>query len=228
MKKRMISFFLTLVIFFSMSISAFASDDSSVPPITMEDINSDETKVIYTSEESVFYPDPSEAMPLTYGTYPIYTRVIIRQSSSNGIIECDSAIGTYASIAAIALSFFGGVPAMTVSTILSVVGLVAGTNTYTQAKTFKSYVSYQKQGEARWADESYYTPWVFSGKRDYYKHVLGATRNSSGLWTTKSKDYLDSPQKTDIGFKYNNSDSWFREEARQRCLTQMILDDLPW
>ncbi len=224
MRRKILAAFVTLIMVFSVSISSFAY----IPHITMEDINSGETKVIYTSEEAVFYPDPNEIRPLTIGTYPIYTRLRTIQGSSNGIIECDSEIGNYASIASIALSFFGSVPAMTVSTILSVVGLIASQNTYAQAKTFKSYVTYQKQGEARWADETNYLPWVFSGKRDWYKHVLGATRNSSGIWTTKSTDYLSSPAATDIGMKYNNSEAWFLEEARQRCVAQLILDDLPW
>lgn len=38
-----------------------------------------------------------------------------------------------------------------------------------QAKTFKSYVDYPKEGQAKWLDEAEYTPWVFSGKRNYYK-----------------------------------------------------------
>lgn len=192
----------------------------------MNDILSSEEKTIYTSEETLFYLEDGIA-PYS-GQYPISTRVRTIQSSSNGIKEKDSAIGNFSSIASIALSFVSFPGSMTVSTIFSVVGMAASASTYSQAKTYVSYVQYQKQAEAKWADDSSYSPWVFSGKRNYYKHVLAGTRNSSGKWTTKTHDYLDTPAYTAIGSYYNKSDTWFKEEARQRIQNGLILTDLPW
>lgn len=194
--------------------------------ITMNDILSGEEKIIYTSEETLYYPE--DGISAYSGQYPISTRVRTIQSSSSGIKERDSAIGTFSSIASIALSFVNFPGSMTVATIFSVVGLTASASTYSQAKTFTSYVQYQKQAEAKWADDSSYSPWVFSGKRNYYKHVLAGTQNSSGQWTTKSHDYLSDPAYTAIGSYYNKSDSWFKEEARKRIQNGLILTDLPW
>lgn len=227
--KKMVSIAVCFSLLLSYSAGAINQNpetDNDSGSITMNDILTPEKKTIYISDETLFYPG-NNIVPNS-GQYPISTRVRVVQSSSNGLIEEDSAIGTYASIGGIALSFVKFTGSIVVSTIFSVVGLVASPNTYCQAKTFTSYVQYQKQGEAKWADDSAYSAWVLSGKRDYYKHILGGTRNSNGQWTTKSYDYLDSPAHTDIGLYYNNSDSWFKDQANQRIQNGLMLFDLPW
>ena len=195
--------------------------------MSIEDIYSSEEKTIYVSEEIVH--STKDGMQLyTYGKEPLTTRVRTVQSSSNGLIESGSAVGNYADIASYILSFIPGIPSMTVSAIFSTVNLIASADQYSQAKTYYSYVQYIRQGEAQWADESGYTPWVFSGKRDYYKHVLAAIQRTDGRWTTETKDYLASPARTDKGVYYDYDNSWFHEQARQRAWSRSALYDLPW
>lgn len=115
-----------------------------------------------------------------------------------------------------------------VATILSVAGIAAGNSTYVQAKTFTSYVQFIKKGEARCSDVSSYTAFVFSGKRNHYKHVLGGKKNRSGKWVMNIHNYLDAPAYVQSGRYYNQSDSWFKEQAKQRLLSGGRLDDMPW
>ena len=97
-----------------------------------------EKKTISISEESVYYPkDRSSNNIKSKGKYPIYSRVITTQSSSNGIKQCASKTGVYSSIASFALSFVPGIKAMTVSQIFGAVSLAVSNEQYTQAKTFK-------------------------------------------------------------------------------------------
>lgn len=227
--KKIIAIVVGLSIICSSQISVFAYENTmNSESITMEEIYDEEEREIYISDETLFYNNSSKSAQRSYGTYPISTRVRVVQSSSNGMIECDNAIGTFSSIASIALSFIPGVSAMTVSTIFSVVGIVAGQNQYSQAITYKSYIDYQKQGEAKWADESTYTPYVYSGKRNYYKHVMATKMNSNGTWTGKVYNYTSTPARTDTSTYYNNSDSWFKNQAYDRCVSGLILYDLPW
>lgn len=199
----------------------------SEQPISMKDINSDKVETIYLSDETVFVPEKISDITYTFGKYPIYTRIQTTKSASNGVAVCSSKTGKYSSIASFALSFFKNVPAMRISQIFSVVSLAVDSNQYSQAKTMKSYIDYRKNGQARWADESYST-YVCSGRREYYKHVLAAKKNANETWSTKTKDYTDKPAAVDQGNYYKNSDSWFKEQARQRIQTGSILMDLPW
>lgn len=101
-------------------------------------------------------------------------------------------------------------------------------NSYTQAKTFYSYVQYLKLGQAKWSDDPGYANYVTSGKRNYYKHVLSGKRGSNGQWTTETRDYLESPAYVMKGLYYDKSVSWFKEQARQRIANLNPLIDLPW
>lgn len=230
MKKRIFAILLCMTLLFSTTIAHATNNESykENPSITMDEINSSATELVYMSDETLFWPDPANLLNRSFGTYPISTRVTIQSSSSNGILEQDSQVGNYASIASLGLSFSGIAPLMTVSTILSVVGLVASQNTYVEAKTFISYQQFRKQAEARWADESVYTACAVSGLRNYYKHVLGATENAQGKWTTKSRDYLDTPCKVIKGSFYNNTDTWFKQQASERLQSGSMLLDIPW
>lgn len=117
---------------------------------------------------------------------------------------------------------------MRISQIFSVVSLAVSNNQYSQAQTFRSYVDYRKEGQAKWSNDKAYSTWVMSGRREYYKHVLAAKRTKTGKWTTKTRDYLSAPARVDKGTYYLKSDTWFKEQARQRILTTNLLDDLPW
>lgn len=226
-KIKLVAMLMSLVLLFTaLPVQAVNMHDITDKMITIDDIYNPEPVTIYISDESIYFPNGP--ISKAYGTYPIYTRVRVVQRSSNGLIERDSKLGTYASIASIALSFAGYAPAMTVGTILSVVGLFAGSSTYVQGKTYTSYVEYVKNGEAKWSDDPAYSTWVASGKRDHYKHVLGGKQNDNGQWTTSTKDYLSSPVSVDIGSFFNNSDSWFKTQAEQRIQSGLFLDDLPW
>ena len=222
--------FISIMICFAMLLSAtqiYASDYDLCDSAYMEDILSQEEKILYESEETIFYPN-SDSANMKSGVYPIYTKFRTTQSSSGGLSQCDSATGVLSGVGAIVLSFWGGVPGMAVSTILSIVGIAASSNQNVQAVTYKSHIEYQKQGMARWSDEPAYTAWVISGKRNYYKHIMGAKLNSNGQWTTNTKDYLDSPASVAQGQFYNNSESWFKDQAYQRCQTGSLLLDYGW
>lgn len=217
-----------MIVSIAFNPTVFAQMPDGSDSVTMEDICDNTKKVIYVSDETLFYPIKEEQINRLAGQYPIYTRVSVDQSSSNGLIERASKFGTYISIASFALGFIKGVPGMTVSTILSIVGLAVSSSTYVQAKTYTSYVQFLKKGEARWSDSPSYYTYVYSGKRNHYKHVLGGNKNSLGQWTTYTEDFLDSPCKVDKGNFYDNSNSWFKEQAHQGLLTGYILDDMPW
>lgn len=203
--------------------------EMSKESVTMEDINMNGEKTISISEESVYYPkDRSSNNIKSKGKYPIYSRVITTQSSSNGIKQCASKTGVYSSIASFALSFVPGIKAMTVSQIFGAVSLAVSNEQYTQAKTFKSYVDYRKEGQAKWSNDKTYSTYVYSGKRNYYKHVLAAIRKSGNKWTTKSRDYINSPSKIVKGNYYDKNEKWFKNQATQRIQNGIILDDVPW
>ncbi|MGI5971727.1 MAG: hypothetical protein ACOX7P_08400 [Oscillospiraceae bacterium] len=234
--KKMISLFLCSILVFSLITNVFAADapsasegisaaDITPESVTKEDLYLTDPITLYTSPEVAYTPkNPTKA-----GVYPIYSRYRLEQSgSSNGLIERDNQIGNYISIASIALSFSGYAPAMTVATIFSIVGLAVSQNTYSNAKTYTSYVQYTKYGESRWSDETNYTAMVLSGRRNHYKHVLAATKNSSGQWTSDTEDFLDTPCTVESGNYYNNSGSWFIQESATRFVAGEVLYDLPW
>ena len=222
-------FFLVVSTTFSSPVFAVGNEiPDNLDSVTLEDINDNAKKIIYESDETLFYPIEGKQVNRLAGQYPIYTRVRVEQSSSNGTTERANKLGTYSSIASTLLGFIKGVPAMAVSNILSVVGLAASSSTYVQARTYTSYVQFLKKGEARWSNSSSYSPYVYSGKRNHYKHVLGGRRSSTGQWTTKSYDYLSTPVKIDKGNFYDNSNNWFKEQAQQRLVTGNTLDDMPW
>lgn len=227
MSRKIFAILLALVFVLPIPLCASAVEVAS-PTITMDDIYSEETVVIYVSDETAFYPDPSTATPMTYGTYPIYTRVITTKSSSSGIILRDSVLGTYASIAGTALSFISGILPMTVSAIISATQLYVSSSDYVQVETYTSYIRYVRRGEARWADESTYTPWIYSGKEETYKHVLSAKKLSTGLWSTETKDYTDEPALIKVGMNYGQPDSWFKQQAYERCIIMDLYDEMPW
>lgn len=229
--KKHMKLLTSLILCFTMCTSSIIvrASDISNKPITMEDINSSETKTIYTSEETVYWPDSKQLSTKASGEYPIYTRVKTTQSSSNGTIQQSSKTGLFASIASTVLSFkLTGVAGMTVSAILSAVGVAASEEQYVQTRTFISYIDYEKHGQARWSNESTYSTWVVSGKRNYFKHVQGGTQNSSGNWELYVKNYTSSPAKTLTGVYYNNADSWFKDQSYQRIQTGQILFDTPY
>jgi len=224
---RFFAVFLIFSIIFASSSNVYADNNthnSEKSKITMEDINSSEVKIIYTSQETVLFGNKSGLRAV----YPIYTRVQVVQSSSNGITERGNRIGIFSSISSFALSFISGITAMTVSQILSAVSLVVSNTSYVQSRTFTSFVQYQKSGQARWADQTAYTSWVVSGVRNYYKHILGAKQLSNGQWATHTRDYLESPARIDKGMFYDNTDNWFKTQASQRIQTGQFLFDLPW
>lgn len=231
--KRKLAFLLVMVMILSSNvIPAFAKNNTLdyifSDHVTLEDIYAEGEKILYTSEVSEYYQINSETSIRSTGQYPIYTRVQTSQSSSNGLKQCSSKTGTYSSIASYALSFVKGIPAMRISQIFGAVSLAVGSDQYSQAKTFYSYVSYRKEGQAKWSSDNGYSTKVMSGKRNYYKHVMAGKKLSNGKWTTKTKDYLSSPAKTITGTYYTKSNSWFKEQAKQRLLTGSILDDIPW
>lgn len=235
MKKLLKAIMTTIILSLFVSLLAFAEDNNGLEAhITMSDIYSKETEIISVSDVSAFMPEkengiePQMVPKKVSGKYPIYTIVVTEKSSSAGLKLCSSKVGTYASIASFALSFISGVPAMRVSQILGAVSLAVGGDTYTQAKTFISYIEYRKKGEARWSNFKSYNTYVMSGKRNYYKHVLGGKRKSNLQWTTKTRDYLDKPAKVVKGTFYDKPNSWYKEQARQRLLTGSMLIDLPW
>lgn len=161
-KNKLVSMFMCVIVIFA-ALPIHATNPSKIydEKVTMDDINNSKLVTIYISDETLFFLDNllsnGKINPMRYGSYPIYTRVRVVQSSSNGLIERDSKLGTYSSISSIVLSFSGYAPAMTVSTILSVVDLVVGNSTYVQGKTYISYVQYVKNGEARWSNDSAYS-----------------------------------------------------------------------
>ena len=169
----------------------------------------------------------SGLLPFAAGDFPITTRVTVSQSSSNGTALCDSTEGLFANIANTLLSFTQGIPAMRVSQILSVLSLVPNETDYAQARTYRSYINYIKNGQAKWANGSYNT-YIQSGKRNYYKHIYGAKKLSSGNWATNAKDYNDTPAYVITGNYYNNSDSWFHSQANLLIQTENFVRDLPW
>jgi hypothetical protein len=202
------------------SITQFQESNS----VTLADINRIDSTVVYTSDESISFGVKGKLRAV----YPIYTRVQVVQSSSGGLIERSNKLGTFSSISSFALSFIPGIVSMTVSQILSAVSIAVTSSTYVQSKTFTSYVQYQKNGQARWADQSAYSNWVISGKRNHFKHVLGGKLLSNGQWSTSTRDYLDTPAITDNGLYYDDANSWFTTQASQRIQTGQMLVDLPW
>lgn len=231
-KVKKIAFILLCVFSFS-SINVNAYDNinrKTKDSVKIEYIFDEEIKEIYVSEITEMSIDKHARLNLNAPLmeYPIYTRVVVTQSSSKGLIERDSKTGFYASIASISLSFSKYALAMKVSTILSVVGLIASANTYTTAKTFTSYVEYRKSGQAKWSDDPAFSTWVLSGQRNHYRHVLGATQNISGTWTTHTTDFLSEPSYVEQGNFFYYSDSWFKQQAYERLTNYSFLDDLPW
>lgn len=226
LKKKLILILSALFVMINgISVGAEISDKQ----VTMDDINTSGEKTIAISEESVYYSKNSILNKVrSKGKYPIYARVITTQSSSNGIKQCSSKTGTYSSIASFALSFIPGIKAMTVSQIFGAVSLAVGNEQYSQAKTFKSYIDYRKEGQAKWSNDKAYSTYIYSGKRNYYKHVLAGKKNKDNKWTTKMKDYITSPSKTIKGNYYGQSDKWFKKQATQRIQNGLILDDVPW
>lgn len=224
-KKRSMMIVLCCILIFVFSSNVF-SESFIEPHITMEDILSSEIKTVYISKEMTFVPQ-GEIAPFAAGNFPITTRVTISQSSSNGTKLCDDAEGVFANIGNTVLSFIPGIPAMRVSQILSVLSLLPNETDYTQARTYKSYINYVKNGQAKWANGSYNT-YIQSGKRNYYKHIYGAKKLSSGHWSTNAKDYNDAPAYVITGNYYNNSDSWFHSQANTLIQTENFVRDLPW
>lgn len=237
MKKtsKMVAVVLCFVLCMSqMVVNASDVGDES---ITMEEIHVSGEEIVEISDEELFFPDSTQITPEstpestaeTKGKYPIYTRVVKKKSSSNGIIEKSSKKGLLSSIASTVLSFkLKGVVGMAVSTILSVTQIVASENQYVQAKTYVSYVTYEKNGQARWSTDKNFSTWVISAKRNYYKHVLGGKQLSSGKWTTNTKDYLSKPVKSLTGNYYGKSDTWFKNTAKERIQSGSLLVDEPY
>ena len=51
---------------------------------------------------------------------------------------------------------------------------------------------------------------------------------NNGKWTTKSRDYINSPSKIVKGNYYDKNVKWFNNQATQRIQNGIILDDVPW
>ncbi len=248
-KKRILALALALVVVFSLGSTAFADSKKLINPneedsiIDLQQQGLQKTiiphkeiitprKVISSEEQAIVLPEVTTGIiskenisgfsTNSYGVgYPI-GRLRLTESSSNGIIQQSSKVGAYVSIAGIALSFASGIPAMTVGTILSAVGLVASGNTEVKSITYISYKYYYKNGEARWSSDpnsdKYFHLTYKVGKRDTYKHILGAKKNSSGLWTTSTKDYLSAPAKSQPSTHYGYNASWLISQAETRLL----------
>lgn len=197
--------------------------------ISMEDILSTEETIVYQSDIALFYPESGSPQSRTHGTYPIKTRMTETKTGSGGVVEMDSIAGAFSDVGGLFLTFWSGVPSMAVSVALSVGGMVVDANDYVEAKTFQSYIRYEKRGEACWADENVFYPYVYSGKVDYYKHVMTTVEDEVTHQTTTSMtDYLETPASTETGVYYNNSTSWFQQKAKEGLQTGIQIVDLPW
>lgn len=59
--------------------------------------------------------------------------------------------------------------------------------------------------------------------------IVSVTFNSTVFaYGNEIPDDSDSVTKVDKGNFYDNSDSWFKEQAHQRLLSGYVLDDMPW
>lgn len=223
--KRFVCFFTALCMMFLFPCQVFAAE-IIYPEITMEFIESDKAIVVYTSDETIHYP-PYGASARTHGNYPLYTKYQEVVIPSGGMMEVDSQVGNLLSVGSLLLSFAGHAEAMAVSAILSALGLVFSQNTYVQAKTYISYINYQKQGLARWVDETNFTEWVYSERQEFYKHVMGGFLDDMGHWNTYTEDYLKEPCNVREGYYYNNSIDWFKNKAYECAVAETIFLDIP-
>ena len=197
---------------------------------------------IFDNEEEVgklpgittrIYIEPTpEITPKTYGEGYVIGRARAWKTASDGYIRKGYKKGTFSSIASTALSFIPGVATMTVSAILSVVGLIASNVDMVSGETLISYRYLYRDGEGRWStDPNTSAYWYLghrTGRRETYKHVIGGKLDqSTQLWNFQVKNY-PSPIDTEDSLNYNKSDSWLAEQGRQRVAIGDVYVETPW
>lgn len=171
--------------------------------------------------------------PQSVGDGYVIGRARSWKTASGGYIRKGYKKGTFSSIASVALSFVGGIPAMTVSTILGVVGLMASGLDMVSGETLITYRYLYRDGEGRWSSDPNTSKYWFlgyrTGRRETYKHVIGGKLNeSTQKWTLEMKNYTSSPAETVSSNNYSKSDSWLAEQGRQWVTTSRVYDECPW
>lgn len=188
----------------------------------------EDEKIIYISDEVIKYAfKPNKGGVSVLAEYPIYTRLLVYSKAGPGFTSHAKKFGTYYTIATTLLGFSKYASSMSVQSIFAAVGLLVGSDTYVQAETKTSYTDFRKEAEARWADETTYSAWVASGKRNFYKHVIAGYVQTNNVWLLETKNYPTAVY-SDTGNYYNNSTDWFLTQASQRIQNGLFLDDLPW
>lgn len=170
--------------------------------------------------------------PFGYGDGEVIPRVRQWQTASSGLYRCASQTGAYLSIAAFALGFSGYTAAMTVSQILSALGLLAAAKD-SESVTAETYISFRytyRDGEGRWSTEpnqdEYYFLGYRTGMRETFKHVMGGYLGTNNRWTTKTKDYSGAID-TEKSPHYNDYD-WILEQGKINVILGQVYDETGW
>ena len=245
MKKRVLCGFLALIFIITCLPTAFAEDSEPVSSFVRDgfivynydcrnayelpSLSSGKT-IIYNGQapktpgiviQEIYPVESMSVQPFAYGDgYPV-ARIVTSISHSNGLSETGYKSGTFSSVASLLLSFVPGIPAMTVSQILSSVGLIAGSNDQIVAKTFTSQRYTYRDGQARWSSDpnsdSYYAMYFRTGKVETFRHIYGAVWDeTTNSYKTKSYDY-PSPSLVETTANYNQSDSWLMNQTVQNA-----------
>lgn len=232
--KKVFSLVLAIVMMLSVSVSASATgytvDD--IPRVIYD--NPDEMGLLPPVEIDTYFGNPNGIMPRDYGVGEVIPRVRTWQTASTGLYRCGSKTGTYLSVAGFALPFAGTIPAMTVGTILSAVGLgvdIINNNTSVKAETYVSYRYTYRDGEGRWSSEpnqdEYYFLGYRTGMQETFKHVMGGVLDpNTNRWSTESRDYPTAAA-TEKSPHYDDLD-WILQQGKINVILGQVYDETGW
>jgi len=185
-----------------------------------------------TTEIYVENANDNQVKARTYGEGYVIGRVRTWKTASNGLTRKGSKVGDLASIGSFSLSFVGGIAAMTVSTILSVVGMSASRSDRVKAETYVSYRYTYRDGEGRWSSDPDKSGYWYLGyrtaQRETFKHVMGAKLNkATNKWSTKTKDY-NTASKIEKTANFTKNNAWLAEKGRKNVDASFFYNESPW
>lgn len=157
--------------------------------------------------------------PAAYGQGYVIGRARSWMTASNGYVRKGYSSGTLSAIGAMLLAFVPGVAAVSVSTILSIVSIVASSSNTVSGETLVSYRYLYRDGEGRWSSDpntsGYWHLGYRTGRIETYKCVIGGRRNpTTYIWTFSTKNYNTSPATATNSPNYTQSNTWLASKGQ--------------
>jgi hypothetical protein len=174
-----------------------------------------------------------EVSPAAIGVGSVIGRARQWQTASNGYIRKGYQKGTFSSVAGVMLAFVPGVAGITVSTALSVNGIVAAATNTVSGETLVSYRYTYRDGEGRWSSDpntsGYWHLGYRTGKRETFRHVTsGKLDPKTQTWTLRVKNYTATAAKTEKSTNFAQSDSWLASRGQSYVTSGASYVETPW